>query len=84
MLHRFSWFSTPESDGTCTLRYQGSSRSVWLSLLPIACAKHAAGVAADISHVNTKSKVTEYQLADDGLKHALTGASLVFILAVVA
>lgn len=37
------------------------------------------GVAADIGHINTKSKVTGYSPGGDGLKHALTGASIVLI-----
>ena len=37
------------------------------------------GVAADISHINTKSKVTGYQPDASGLKEALTGADIVLI-----
>jgi len=37
----------------------------------------APGVAADLSHISTASKVTGYLPADDGLKKALTGADIV-------
>ncbi|KAL0638183.1 Malate dehydrogenase, cytoplasmic [Maublancomyces gigas] len=37
------------------------------------------GVAADISHVNTKSKVTGYNSGPEGLKAALEGAEIVLI-----
>jgi len=40
---------------------------------------NAPGVAADLSHIPTPSKVTGYLPKDDGLKHALTGADLVVI-----
>lgn len=39
----------------------------------------SAGVAADISHVNTKSKVTGYNSGPEGLKAALEGAEIVLI-----
>lgn len=68
--------SQSPSDGNYTFRYEGSSGSVWFSLIPIACVIYAAGAAADIGHINTKSKVTGHQLADDGLRHALTGPSI--------
>ena len=42
-------------------------------------ADFGAGVAADISHINTKSVVTGYQPGSDGLKEALTGAEIVLI-----
>ena len=38
-----------------------------------------SGVAADISHINTKSKVTGYQPGAAGLKEALAGAEIVLI-----
>ncbi|MCJ1431649.1 Malate dehydrogenase, cytoplasmic [Xylographa pallens] len=41
--------------------------------------KGGPGVAADISHINTKSKVTGYQPGAAGLKEALTGAEIVLI-----
>ncbi|KAI9807443.1 MAG: Malate dehydrogenase, cytoplasmic [Piccolia ochrophora] len=37
------------------------------------------GVAADISHINTKSKVTGHEPTASGLKDALSGADLVLI-----
>jgi len=37
------------------------------------------GVAADISHINTKSTVKGYQPGPDGLKEALKGAEIVLI-----
>ncbi|CAG8537105.1 6234_t:CDS:2 [Ambispora leptoticha] len=37
------------------------------------------GVAADLSHINTKSKVTGYIPENDGLKHAITGADIIVI-----
>ena len=37
------------------------------------------GVAADLSHINTQSKVEGFLPPDDGLKKALTGAHLVVI-----
>jgi len=37
------------------------------------------GVAADISHINTKSTVKGYQPGEDGLKAALTGAEVILI-----
>ena len=37
------------------------------------------GVAADISHVNTASKVTGYDPAPENLKAALEGADIVLI-----
>jgi len=37
------------------------------------------GVAADLSHINTQSKVEGYLPPKDGLKNALTGADLVVI-----
>lgn len=37
------------------------------------------GVAADLSHINTQSKVEGYLPPDDGLKQTLTGADLVVI-----
>jgi len=37
------------------------------------------GVAADISHINTASKVTGYLPENDGLKLALTGADIIVI-----
>jgi malate dehydrogenase len=39
----------------------------------------ARGVAADIGHINTKSKVTGYEPGEDGLKNALKGAEIVLI-----
>lgn len=48
-------------------------------LLQLIFAHHRVGVAADIGHINTRSKVTGYQPGDDGLKNALTGASVVLI-----
>lgn len=74
------------SDENCTLRFQGLcySKGAPFSLIPMVCAKHVAGVAADISHVIIKSKVTGSQLADDELRLEPTGASFVFIPAVVA
>ncbi|MCJ1392607.1 Malate dehydrogenase, cytoplasmic [Xylographa bjoerkii] len=41
--------------------------------------KGGPGVAADISHINTKSKVTGHQPGAAGLKEALTGAEIVLI-----
>ncbi|KAK9386453.1 lactate/malate dehydrogenase [Lipomyces mesembrius] len=40
---------------------------------------NSPGVAADLSHISTKAKVTGYLPADDGLKAALTGADVVVI-----
>jgi malate dehydrogenase len=37
------------------------------------------GVASDLSHINTQSKVEGFLPPDDGLKKALTGADLVVI-----
>jgi malate dehydrogenase len=37
------------------------------------------GVAADLSHINTQSKVQGFLPPDDGLKKALTGADIVII-----
>ncbi|KAI9844174.1 MAG: Malate dehydrogenase, cytoplasmic [Sclerophora amabilis] len=37
------------------------------------------GVAADISHINTKSKVTGHDATPSGLKQALTGTEIVLI-----
>jgi malate dehydrogenase len=37
------------------------------------------GVAADISHINTKSKVKGYDPTPSGLREALTGAEIVLI-----
>ena len=37
------------------------------------------GVAADISHINTKSKVTGYVPDGTGLQDALSGAEIVLI-----
>jgi hypothetical protein len=39
----------------------------------------APGVAADLSHIATASKVEGYLPPDDGLKKALTGADIVVI-----
>jgi malate dehydrogenase len=39
----------------------------------------APGVAADISHINTKSKVTGYDPTPTGLKECLSGAEIVLI-----
>ncbi|KAF2435540.1 malate dehydrogenase [Tothia fuscella] len=39
----------------------------------------APGVAADIGHINTKSKVTGHEPTASGLKEALTGAEIVLI-----
>ncbi|KAK9237789.1 lactate/malate dehydrogenase [Lipomyces kononenkoae] len=39
----------------------------------------ARGVAADLSHISTKAKVTGYLPADDGLKAAFTGADVIVI-----
>ncbi|MCJ1479712.1 Malate dehydrogenase, cytoplasmic [Lambiella insularis] len=41
--------------------------------------KGGPGVAADISHINTKSKVTGHQPGGSGLKEALIGAEIVLI-----
>ena len=40
---------------------------------------NAPGVAADIGHINTNSKVVGYSPEDEGLKKALTGAHVVVI-----
>ncbi|CAG79526.2 YALI0E14190p [Yarrowia lipolytica CLIB122] len=40
---------------------------------------NSPGVAADLSHISTKAKVTGYLPKDDGLKNALTGANIVVI-----
>ena len=48
----------------------------------IMCADRAhnqLGVAADISHINTKSTVKGYQPDADGLKQCLTGSEIVLI-----
>jgi malate dehydrogenase len=37
------------------------------------------GVAADISHINTKSKVTGYEATPSSLRDALKGAEIVLI-----
>lgn len=37
------------------------------------------GVAADISHINTKSVVTGYDPTPSGLREALSGAEIVLI-----
>lgn len=38
-----------------------------------------AGVAADLSHINTNSTVTGYQPTPEGLREALSGAEIVLI-----
>jgi malate dehydrogenase len=38
-----------------------------------------SGVAADISHINTKSTVKGYDPTPSGLREALTGAEIVLI-----
>ncbi|CAG8723791.1 4971_t:CDS:2 [Cetraspora pellucida] len=40
---------------------------------------NAPGVAADLSHINTHSKVTGYSPDNDGLKHAVTDATIIVI-----
>lgn len=50
-----------------------------LSLPPSHLAYCLAGVAADISHVDTPAVVTGYTKDDEGLKAALTGAQIVVI-----
>jgi len=40
---------------------------------------NAPGVAADLSHISTKAKVTGFLPADDGLEKTLTGADIVVI-----
>ena len=40
---------------------------------------HTPGVAADLSHINTKSVVKGYKPENDGLKQALTGSDVVII-----
>jgi malate dehydrogenase len=40
---------------------------------------NAPGVAADLSHINTNSKVTGHSPEDEGLKAALEGAHVVVI-----
>jgi malate dehydrogenase len=40
---------------------------------------NSPGVAADLSHINTKSAVKGYLPPDDGLSHALKGADIVVI-----
>ncbi|KAK9450028.1 lactate/malate dehydrogenase [Limtongia smithiae] len=40
---------------------------------------NSPGVAADLSHISTKAKVTGYLPAEDGLKLAMTGADIVVI-----
>ncbi|KAK9466601.1 lactate/malate dehydrogenase [Lipomyces arxii] len=40
---------------------------------------NSPGVAADLSHISTKAKVTGYLPANDGLKGAMTGADVVVI-----
>ena len=42
-------------------------------------ANSSPGVAADISHINTKSIVKGYKPDPSGLKEALTGAEIVLI-----
>ena len=37
------------------------------------------GVAADIGHIDTKTKVTGHEPANNGLKDALKGADIVII-----
>jgi malate dehydrogenase len=39
----------------------------------------APGVAADVSHINTKSKVTGYDQTPSALRECLTGAEIVII-----
>ncbi|KAK4553654.1 Malate dehydrogenase, cytoplasmic [Recurvomyces mirabilis] len=41
--------------------------------------KGAPGVAADISHINTKSVVKGYEASAEGIKECLTGAEIVLI-----
>ncbi|KAI1000504.1 malate dehydrogenase [Podosphaera aphanis] len=41
--------------------------------------KHAPGVAADVAHINTKSKVSGYEPTADGLTNTLKGAEIVLI-----
>jgi len=40
---------------------------------------NSPGVAADLSHINTKSVVTGYLPPDDGMAKSLTGADIVVI-----
>jgi malate dehydrogenase len=40
---------------------------------------HAPGVAIDLSHIDTSTKVTGFLPEKDGLKKALTGADIVVI-----
>ena len=40
---------------------------------------NSPGVAADLSHINTKSVVTGYLPPDDGMAKALKGADIVVI-----
>ena len=42
---------------------------------------HAPGVAIDLNHIDTPSKVTGFLPDNDGLKKVLTGADIVVILA---
>jgi len=43
------------------------------------CSSRLTGVAADVSHVNTKSTVKGYDPTPEGLKACLTGAEIVLI-----
>jgi len=40
---------------------------------------NAPGVAADISHINTRSEVRGYSPENDGLKHAIEGADIIVV-----
>jgi malate dehydrogenase len=59
-----------------SLLLKQSPRISHLSLYDIV---NTPGVAADLSHINTNSKVTGHIPKDDGLKHALTGCDVVVI-----
>lgn len=41
--------------------------------------KGGPGVAADVGHINTKSKVTGYEPTPEGIKACLSGAEIVLI-----
>lgn len=68
--------SSPRYHSRCNRHHSALTSRKQLSLFDIV---NTPGVAADLSHINTQSKVEGFLPPDDGIKKALTGAHLVVI-----
>lgn len=81
--YRSAVVTADEAEPSCfqarPLRYPTRTRSARPQFAIVVQMLRSAGVAADISHINTKSEVKGYDPTPSGLRECLTGAEIVLI-----